>query len=275
MNIAATMRQCEVRLKSIGAAHEARELMQYVLQYTWTELIRHRQEPMPEALRGKLDALIERRLNGCPLAYVLGEWTFFGRSFFLEESVLIPREETEELVRLALQKVQGKRGGAVLDLCCGSGCIAVTLAMEYEHWTVSAADISEQALRVARRNAEVHGQAITFYQSDLLNDIPQCFDFIVCNPPYIRLGDRGALQREVRDYEPPLALFAGEDGLAFYRRLSEEAVEYLHADGWLMMEIGYDQREAVVDLFQSGGWKNIACYADFAGQDRVIAAQRS
>lgn len=274
MNIAQMTRNCETKLQKIGAGHEAHELMQHVLQCSWTELIQNRQVAMSEQSAKALEALIEQRLAGCPLAYILGEWTFFGHSFFVEEGVLIPREETEELVRLALQKMGQKRDGDVLDLCCGSGCIAVTLANENADWTVYAADISEKALDMAVRNANVYGREITFYRSDLLKDISRCFDIIVCNPPYIRLTDRETLQREVRDHEPSLALFGGEDGLAFYRRLNEEAACHLHPGGWLMMEIGYDQREAVMRIFQAGGWKNRMCVSDFAGQDRVILAER-
>jgi release factor glutamine methyltransferase len=181
--------------------------------------------------------------------------------------VLIPRPETELIVELALRN----EPTTVLDIGTGSGILAITLALEWERPTV-ATDISAEALRIARANAEALGAPVQFVQADLAAAFAgHSFDAIVTNPPYVPAGDGPGLQREVRDWEPPTALFSGPDGLDHYRRLEPLCRRLLRPGGWLLGEFGYGQAAAIAELFQ--GWRAVELHADLAGTPRVLAAR--
>ena len=219
-----------------------------------------------EADAKALQPLIERRLNGEPLQYVLGEWEFFGLPFYVDRTVLIPRPDTERLVETALPLLTKERN-AVLDLCCGSGCIGIALAV-LGGAKVTAADISADALSVAERNARRNGVSIETVQSDLFDSVEGTFDLIVSNPPYLSDAEMDARDRSLR-YEPELALSGGRDGLDFYRRIATEYRKYLRPGGTLLLEIGMTQKDAVLSLFE-----NCECLYDYGGRPRVIAVKK-
>jgi release factor glutamine methyltransferase len=219
-------------------------------------------ELVPRDFSENFAKLVERRVRREPLAYITGEREFYGRPFSVTADVLIPRQETEVLVEQALTCLRELRpdpatGDAieVLDVGTGSGCVAVTVALEAPAVRVLATDVSAKALHVARTNAQRLGVAdrIDFRISSLAGDAPAAFDLVVANPPYVPEADRDSLAPEVRDYEPAAALFAGPDGLDVIRRLVPSATNALRPGGWLVMEIGYDQADAVRRLLDTTG----------------------
>ena len=213
-----------------------------------------------------LEPLIERRLSGEPLQYVLGEWEFYGLPFYVNESVLIPRPDTERLVETALRLLSEERSD-VLDLCCGSGCIGVALAA-LGGANVTAADISADALEIAERNARRNGVSLTTVQSDLVEAVEGTFDLIASNPPYLSETEMDARDRSLR-YEPASALYGGADGLDFYRRIAADYQRYLKPGGTLLLEIGMTQKDAVSAMFE-----NSECICDYGGRPRVIAVKK-
>lgn len=233
--------------------------------------------------------LIDTRASGKPLQYILGSQEFMGLRFQVNENVLIPRQDTETLVEMAidyLKKAKPGLGGLeVLDLCCGSGAIAISLAyyLESVKVKITATDCSEKALEVAKENASGYrpARSIAFLQGDLFEPFPKNkkgkgkkqFDLIVSNPPYICSDVIPTLQREVALFEPMLALDGGEDGLDFYRRITLDAGAYLKKGGLLLLEIGHDQAEAVRRLLEEcGTYGDIGVVKDLAGKDRIVWA---
>ncbi len=219
-----------------------------------------------------LGSFLKRRLAGFPLQYAMQEAYFMGFKFYVDRRVLIPRPETELLAEKALEALQGG-AKSVLDLCTGSGCIAVSIADMEEQASVFASDISAGALAVAKKNARRSGvkERIGFIKSDLFAKIPRRFDVIVSNPPYINQGDYELLEEHIRGYEPALALLA-EDGLQFYRVIAREAGNHLNAGGRLFLEIGDQQAADVTALLQEQGFLDIRCDKDYGGLDRIISA---
>ena len=250
------------RLSSVGVtAHklEAQVLAGHVMLVNRTWVLTH---PDHEVNELALEGVLQRRESGEPLAYILGYREFFSRRFRVDQSVLIPRQETETLVEAALA-LQGERL-RVLDIGTGSGCIAITLKLERPTWEVWATDISSSALQMARENAETLGADITFRHSNLLDQLDgEKFDLIVSNPPYI--GRNEVIPREVRDYEPDSALFADNAGLAIYQNLSDHVQNHLNPGGTLILEIGQDQGESVSQLFPGS-----PIVKDLSGNDRVL-----
>ena len=218
----------------------------------------------------KIVRIADERLTGRPLWYIIGDADFCGYTIKVDERVLIPRPETEELVMMALDEV--KNAAKILDLCTGSGAIAISVAKELEKKGVKAevvaSDISEDALALARENAENNGAAVRFVQSDLFENIPETFDLIISNPPYIPSADIELLQREVRDYEPRLALDGGADGLDIYRKIAEIACEKLNSGGVLLMEVGIGEAQEIIKLFKGHSCAMIA--QDFNGIERYV-----
>ena len=230
--------------------------------------------------------VIDRRAAHVPLQYLTHEQNFCGADMYVDERVLIPRQDTEVLVAAALDLAAMLDGSpALLDLCTGSGCIPIALSRLGDFGSITAADLSADALEVAKMNAEQNGARIRFVQSDLFDAfrkkaedgkiIPEAaerFDLITCNPPYIRSGDMAGLQPEVRDNEPSMALDGGEDGLDFYRRLAEEAGQFLNPGGCVCFEIGFDQAADVSALLENAGFQEVRVLKDLAGLDRVVTA---
>lgn len=222
-------------------------------------------------------ALIERRRAGEPIQYIVGEAEFYGLPFYVTREVLIPRPETEHLVEKALQLAARFSEPRLVDIGAGSGAIAVALAANLPNASISAIDISTGALALARRNAERNGVAerIRFLAGDLVAPVAgERFEVVVSNPPYVSETDRGSLAVEVREYEPATALFAGADGLAVYRRLVPAAWAVLVRGGFLVLEIGQGQKDAIGALLEASGFSAIAFIADLQGIPRVAVAQR-
>ena len=220
----------------------------------------------------ELDALAGERMAGKPLWYVLGSASFYGYEIKTDARALIPRPETEMLAELAIKTAED--GNSVLDLCTGSGCIAVAVANETKKQgksvKVTASDISADALALAAENVKANGAEVALVESDLLSGIRGKFDVIMCNPPYIKRGDLSSLQSEVRDYEPMTALDGGEDGLDFYRRLAKDAPKKLKKGGTLLMECGQGQAQEIVKLFKKFDYAMIT--RDLEGIERYIRA---
>ena len=243
-----------LRTKGIESARlESEVLLAHVLNCPRIELIARSLEQPAEADRAKFRELIRRRVEGWPVAYLVGTKEFYLLKFEVSPAVLVPRPETETLVMEALRLLKPLKGPTVLDLGTGSGCIAVSVAHQKKDARVTATDISPDASDVARRNAERHGVAdrITFLQGDLLAAVPagSTFDLVVSNPPYVTPTELAALTPDVREHEPRLALDGGPDGLAFYRRIAAGVGPLLKPGGWLLVEIGATQDEAVRALF--------------------------
>ncbi len=236
------------------------------------------QEP-PAAAREAFRELVRRAAGGAPIAYLVGIKEFFSLPFEVGPDVLIPRPETEILVERTITLFKGAADAAplILDLCTGSGCIAIALARHLPAARILASDISEGAIVIARRNAERHGVAgrIEFRVGDLLDPWrPDAaargpFDVIVCNPPYVAAGDP-AVEPSVRNYEPHVALFAGADGLEVIRRVLGEAPAWLRSGGHLLMEVGYNQAAAVRRLVSDPLWTSATSYRDGGGHERVV-----
>ena len=219
--------------------------------------------------------LIEARAGRTPLQHLTGTQEFMGFEFLVNEHVLIPRQDTETLVELVLEE-QKDREKRVLDMCTGSGCIAISLALMGRYRHVAALDVSAEALKVAAGNRDRLEGGFELFESNMFSalETDRTFDVIVSNPPYIPSRVIEGLAPEVRDHEPRIALDGSDDGLTFYRILAEEARNHLAEGGSIYMEIGYDQSEAVEGLFRSGGYRDVRTFQDLAGQDRVVRARR-
>ncbi len=213
----------------------------------------------------------KQRAEGRPLWYIVGDTEFFGFKIKVDERVLIPRPETEELCEFALANL--KDGDNALDLCTGSGAIAITLAKK-SGATVTASDISEGALAVAKENANISGAQITFIQSDLFENIEGRFNVIISNPPYIPTKDIEELENVVKDHEPLSALDGGEDGLDFYKRIAQNAGEHLKENGLIFMEFGVKQAEDIKEILETNGFINIEIKKDISGIERMVKAQK-
>ncbi len=249
---------------------EAALLLGEVLRLSEAQLYARADDDVPEPAALSYGQLIRRRADRIPVAYLLGRREFHGRTFAVDPRVLIPRPETEHLVEAVLNCTED--GARVLDVGTGSGCIAVTVALERPASRVVATDLSPGALAVAAANCRRHGveDRVRLVRADLLSALrPGAFDVVVSNPPYIDIGEWPSLMPEVRDHEPPEALFAG-DGLDFYRRLLA-AGGILQAGQRLLLEIGKGQLEAVRDLAERGGLDVEWVVADLAGIPRVLA----
>jgi release factor glutamine methyltransferase len=240
-------------------------------------LIAHNDETLPDDQAAHFAALIVRRSSGEPIQYILGEAEFYSLPFLVTPNVLIPRPETEHLVEKVIQLAPLFSKPRVVDVGTGSGAIAIAVAHEWPGAAITATDISAPALALAARNAERLGFAnrIRFLQSDLLAAIAhERFDIVVSNPPYVPATDRDSLSVEVREHEPALALFAGDDGLDIYRRLIPEAFAVLEPGGHLLMEIGYGQSASVAMLLKDAGFEKIEFVPDLQGIPRVACGQR-
>lgn len=231
----------------------------------------HCKEEVSEEIEAAYLDLLDRRKGRMPVAYLLESMEFMGLSFFVNEDVLIPNQDTEILVEEALKQSEGKE---ILDLCTGSGCIAISLALLGNPKFVTAVDISKSALEVARRNVlELLGKQedmVTLIESDGFQKVDGRFDLIVSNPPYIPTDVIETLEPEVRVHEPKLALDGGQDGLDFYKWIVEEAPFYLRKGSHLLCEIGHDQGRKVSDLLTQRGFIEVKVVKDFSQNDRVV-----
>ena len=270
-----------LRGKGIESARlESEGLLAHVLKCARIELIARSLEQPAEADRTAFRELIKRRVDGWPVAYLVGEKEFYLLKYEVSPAVLIPRPETETLVLEALRLLKPQREPAVLDLGTGSGCIAVSIAHQKKDAQVTAVDISPDALDVARRNVVRHGVAkrVAFLQGDLFGPLPAGSEFhlIVSNPPYVTPGELAALAPDVRDHEPRLALDGGPDGLAFYRRIAGGLGTFLKPGGSLVVEIGATQEAAVRGLFEQQPELEVGpTLKDGAGLPRVVNVRKN
>lgn len=270
MTVAQWTRSAEVRLAAVttSARLEAQLLATHVLGVSRTSVLAHPEVEFPD-LAG--ESLLQRREAGEPLAYILGRREFFGREFIVRPGVLIPRQDTETLVEVALA-LDLPREARVIEVGVGSGCVAATLALERPSWRVKGSDISPVALGIAGENATRLGATVELREGDLLAPFAgETFDLVISNPPYIDPSE--SLAHEVRGWEPSEALFAGEGGLLFYRRLAEETPTSLASGGWLAVEVGYTQAAQVIDLLAQGEWVTIDSTPDLSGIERVVAGR--
>lgn len=220
----------------------------------------------------RYDELRQLRLQRRPLQYLLGVQAFLGRDFYVDERVLIPRPETELLAERAIAWLQKQKCPTALDLCCGSGCIGVSMALGAPGARVHAADLSPDALAVTARNADALGARLTLHQGDLFAAVEGLvFDLIISNPPYIPTEECQALQAEVMQ-EPGLALDGGADGYDFYRRIAREAPAHLCPGGVVLLEVGCIQADTVAALMEAGGFRSIDIHKDLQGIDRMVEA---
>lgn len=226
--------------------------------------------PSDEEIR-KYEELLEKRISHIPLQHITGRQEFMGLDFMVSEDVLCPRQDTETLVESVLEYTSGRK---VLDVCTGSGCIAVALMKLGNASCCDAVDLSEAALDIAKQNAEFNDVSINFIKSDMFEKIDGKYDIIVSNPPYIRPDVIETLMPEVREHEPLMALDGGSDGLDFYRIIAAQSKEHLEENGILAVEIGYDQWEDVSELFRQNGFRDIVRIKDLSQNDRVVMCKK-
>ncbi|MFT7434162.1 MAG: release factor glutamine methyltransferase [Alphaproteobacteria bacterium] len=276
MKIKDALQQAVTTLKGVSdsAALDASLLMSHATGLTKIELFMRDENVLTEMQLNAFDALIVRRQTSEPIAYILGEKEFWALPFKVVPSVLIPRPDTETMVATLVAAVADKNAeGLVADLGVGSGALLLSILSEFEKFKGVGVDMNDTALEIARENAINLGfsDRATFVKSHWLDAVDEMFDIVVSNPPYIETSTVASLMDDVKDHEPMSALDGGADGLACYRSLIPSAYDKLNKGGLLLLEIGYNQKETVSHLL-SKGWKNVQCFKDLAGHDRVIAA---
>ncbi|MDE5965597.1 MAG: peptide chain release factor N(5)-glutamine methyltransferase [Lachnospiraceae bacterium] len=284
MNVQDLLSYGKARLLEAGienGANEAEYFLCHLLQVNRTWIFLHSDAAVSAENESQYRMWISKRCTHYPMQYILGEQPFMEFCFYVNEHVLIPRQDTEILVEQAMKRL--KPHMHILDLCCGSGCIGLSLA-KLSGACVTLADISEKAIEVAGKNAERLGltvedgenekNSVRFVVSDIFERIEGQYDMIVSNPPYIRSDVIPTLMEEVRDFEPALALDGGGDGLDFYRRIVKEAGSYLNEDGYICFEIGYDQGNDLRQILVAARYGDIEIVKDLAGLDRVVLARK-
>ncbi len=248
---------------------DARLLLEFICHTDRNALYAHGDQEIEDEKMHDFLQLIEKRAVHIPLQHLTGEQNFMGLDFLVNEHVLIPRQDTEILVEEIMRDLHD--GIRILDMCTGSGCILLSLLHYSNDCSGVGVDVSEDALAVARQNADrLAEKRAVFIQSDLFEKVEGSFDLIVSNPPYIRSQEIAGLMPEVREHEPHLALDGKDDGLHFYREIIKGAMPHLKRGGQLFFEIGYDQGEAVQALLAANGYTEIAVVKDYAGLDRVV-----
>jgi release factor glutamine methyltransferase len=266
----------QLSAEPIGPPRMAAEtLMMQVLGRDRAFVIAHPEQMLEESEAARFREMVTRRASGEPLQYITGHQEFWGLDFLVTPAVLIPRPETEHLVETAVGKAResGIATPRIVDVGTGSGCIALAVKSELQDAEVHAVDISWQALTVAQENAARLGLTVEFGQSDLLSDFRETlFDMVLSNPPYVGRSEWEKVQKEVREHEPDVAVFAGEHGIEIYRRLIPQAYAALKPGGWLMMEIGYSMEAAVLELVKD--WSEVRSIPDLQGIPRVVIGQR-
>ncbi|KAE9636301.1 MAG: release factor glutamine methyltransferase [Epulopiscium sp.] len=251
-------------------------LLSHVLSFSRVQLFTHSKDEISEEQEKVYKDLIYRRLKGTPTQYLTNEQEFMSLPFYVNNHVLIPRQDTEILVETALELIDRKKEFQVLDVCTGSGCIGISIAYYAPLSRVIGIDISEPALNVAEHNAKLNqvNDRVHFIKSNLFKGVPEdlkgTIDMIVSNPPYIPTDEIKGLMKEVSEYEPTIALDGGKDGLDFYRFIVKDGKEYLKSGGILLFEIGYNQGDEVAWLLKSHGFNSVEIKKDLAGLNRVV-----
>ena len=253
----------------------ARVLLQFVLALNRTELLMNQEQEVEEKKRQEYEKVIQKIIEGIPMQYITHKQEFYGMPFYVDENVLIPQPDTEILVEEVVNLAKNQQEN-ILDIVTGSGAIGIALASNITSANITISDISKKALEIAKKNAIENKviQKIKLVQSNLFENIEGTFSIIVSNPPYIETEIIKELPKQVQN-EPILALDGGKDGLTFYRKLVEEAPNYLRQGGYLCMEIGYNQKEDVLELLQnSPRYQHTYSKKDLSGNDRIIIAQK-
>lgn len=279
MNIKDAIAQATEKLaqEPIGPPRMAAEtLMMFALGCDRARLFAHPEQELSSQEESRFENAVAQRAAGKPLQYITGKQEFWGLEFVVSPAVLIPRPETEHLVEAALEKIRKSQIAKprIIDVGTGSGCVAVALASELPGAQIEAIDISHNALALAKENSKrlKLSDRVRFFESDLLASARGGFDLIVSNPPYVGRSESDKVQREVREHEPEVAVFGGEQGLDIYRRLIPQAWEKLKPGGWLLMEIGFSIEAEVKALLS--GWNEVSSVPDLQGIPRVVMARR-
>lgn len=280
ISIAEAILQGSNKLRKAGvpdARREAGSLLAFLIDKDRTYILSHAEDSISDEQAGLFQEFIEARSQGEPAQYIIGRQDFYGLEFEVTPAVLIPRPETELLIETALKLVSHENAISICDVGTGSGCIAITLLKQLPLARALALDVSSPALEISKRNAARHlvSDRIEFLLSDCFGALDQQqFDLIVSNPPYVAEKAVPTLQREVRDFEPRVALTAGADGLDVIRRLLKEATNFLMPSGHLLFEIGFDQHVAVEELIDSSIWELLDIHQDLQGIPRTVALQK-
>jgi release factor glutamine methyltransferase len=270
------LRRATERLDRHGLANarlNAETLLAHCLSADRTYLYTHDDRVLTGDEQQRLEDVLYERIAGTPVQYIVGRQEFFGRNFVVSPSVLIPRPESELIVEAVLE-LQPSSHSRIIDVGTGSGCIGITLALELPQTRVTITDVSFEALRTAQLNAAKLGANVEIVCMDLLDATCGPFDLIVSNLPYVPLGEAQGLQREVRDHEPSVALFGGEDGLAGYRRLIPQAARQIRQSGYFIAEIGFGMEHSVLNLLGTE-WVKLPTKPDLQGIPRTVCARRA
>jgi release factor glutamine methyltransferase len=254
---------------------EARFILEYVLKISQKEIIQENDRLLNEEDQLQIETITEKRIAGTPLPYILGEWSFYGRTFKVNQNVLIPRADTEILIEKVISKINARDTFHILDLGCGTGIIGITLALERPCSKITLIDQSEDALKNTKDNQAFHEVSnVIIQKSDWFSVLAKRkFDLIVSNPPYLEENDPHLLKGLV--HEPPEALISGPTGMNAIQHIIENAKNHLHPEAWLFIEHGYNQAEIVKDLFQKNGYQHIEHAKDIHGIHRVTFGQYS
>ncbi len=279
MNINEILRQAARDLEDISETPslDARVLLCEVYGVQPIYLISHGRDEVSEEIERKFNELMDMRKANMPVAYILRKKEFMSMDFFVDERVLIPRSDTENLVEKAVSII-GEKEVSVLDMCCGSGCIGLSVKKYCPNIFLTLADISAAALEVATINASHHfgeDSNISIIQTDIFENITEKYDFILSNPPYISYEEMKTLSKDILDYEPHNALEAENEGLYFYEEITKRSLNHLKVGGYLIYEIGYLQAEAVKNILASYGFTDIEILKDLSGLDRVVTGKLS
>ena len=248
-------------------------LLRAVLDCSRMDVYLRFEEPLSHPQLETLRSYVKRRLEKEPLQYITGSCNFYGRDFLVNEHVLIPRPETERLIDIALEKLKNINAPTILDVGTGSGCIAITLGLELPESKVLGMDVSKEALTVSKQNKENNSaENVSFQQSNFLSEIPNGeFDFVVSNPPYIPINEMSGLMKDVKDFEPTVALTDEKDGLIFYKRFADVGKSLVNKGGFMILEVGLgDHPNKAKSVFDEAGYKQTELIKDFNGDDRVL-----
>lgn len=277
--LCASLRQKLREAQEEDAEFVARELVAFAANKKIHELLRDKQQIVSEDIVSKGFAYVEEYLAGKPLAYILGEWTFFGADLQVSPKVLIPRDDTMAATELALEKCCAYKKPRVLDLCTGSGCIGIAIALQLKSAEVVLADLSDEALMVANANVCRHGlqDRVKVMKADALMPIDKAlgtFDIIVSNPPYITEAEMAELPASVRDFEPHMALYGGRDGLDFYRAICRNFASAVRENGYIIFEFGRGQETAVGDILRENYFEDLEFVKDASNIIRAVSARK-
>lgn len=257
-------------LEYTGPIYETRRILSFLLNKDLSYLVAHDSELLDSTVEERYFEILDKRKNGMPIQYILGEEDFYGRSFKVLEGVLIPRQDTEISVETLLKIIKNNKINNMLEIGCGTGIVSISVDLETKI-DVTAVDISKRAIENSIINKEKLGSGIKIIKSDLFSNIKESFDLIYSNPPYIKSDEIEKLQVEVRKHEPRLALDGGEDGLHFYRKIIEKAPKYLNDRGYLVFEIGHDEAKDICALMEDKF--DVEVIKDLSKLDRVVVGQ--